>query len=250
MQWITSKAFFGITTRVMIGWHEAYDDLDDIQWCEIHMCVTRRWAGFNSLYWQGDYNIEAWTNGWHKADEFLKFLLWMKISVLTWHNDGPAYWRMYISGGHNELTVINDIAVTSSWASWRLISPAPWVLAHPFVQTQIKKTHQSSASLAFVRGIPPWQVDSSYQGLVTRKMIPFDEVIVNCCWNVVLFASCAILGNNINIMPYTIPISWFIFKSDISMYHFLWTKMLGVYTMRETYAYFHSVCIDLMPMTF
>ena len=113
-----------------------------------------------------------------------------------------------------------------------------------------QRKHQRSASLAFVRGIPPWLVDSSYQGLVTRKMFPLDDVVVNCCWNVVMFASCAILGNNINIMAYTIPISWFIFKSDISMYNFLLTNMLGVYTIRETHVYFYSVCIDLMPMTF
>ena len=36
---------------------------------------------------------------------------------------------------------------------------------------------QSSASLALVRGIPMWPVDSP-QGTVTRKIFPFDDVIM------------------------------------------------------------------------
>ena len=38
--------------------------------------------------------------------------------------------------------------------------------------------HQSSASLAFVREIHRWPVNSSHKGPVTRKMFPFDDVIM------------------------------------------------------------------------
>ena len=38
--------------------------------------------------------------------------------------------------------------------------------------------HQSSASLAFVRGIHRWPVNSFHKGPVTRKMFPFDDIIV------------------------------------------------------------------------
>ena len=41
-----------------------------------------------------------------------------------------------------------------------------------------EKTHQSSASLAFVRGIHRWPVNSPHKGPVTRKMFPFDDVIM------------------------------------------------------------------------
>ena len=41
-----------------------------------------------------------------------------------------------------------------------------------------KGKHQSSASLAFVRGIHRSSVDSPHKGPVTRKMYPFDDVIV------------------------------------------------------------------------
>ena len=38
--------------------------------------------------------------------------------------------------------------------------------------------HQSSASLAFVRGIHRWPVNSPHKWPVTRKMFPFDDVIM------------------------------------------------------------------------
>ena len=38
--------------------------------------------------------------------------------------------------------------------------------------------HLSSASLAFVRGIHRWPVNSPHKGPVTRKMFPFDDVII------------------------------------------------------------------------
>ena len=41
------------------------------------------------------------------------------------------------------------------------------------------KKHQSSVSLAFVRGIHRWPVKSPHKRPVTRKIIPFDDVIMN-----------------------------------------------------------------------
>ena len=38
---------------------------------------------------------------------------------------------------------------------------------------------QSSASLAFVRGIHRWPVNSSHKGPLTQKMFPFDDVIMD-----------------------------------------------------------------------
>ena len=37
---------------------------------------------------------------------------------------------------------------------------------------------QSSASLAFVRGIHRWPVNSPHKGLVMQKMFPFDDIIM------------------------------------------------------------------------
>ena len=41
-----------------------------------------------------------------------------------------------------------------------------------------QRKHQSSVSLAFVRGIHRWPVNSPHKGPVTRTMFPFDDVIV------------------------------------------------------------------------
>ena len=41
-----------------------------------------------------------------------------------------------------------------------------------------QRKQQSSASLAFVRTIHRWPVDSPHKGPVTRKMFPFDDVII------------------------------------------------------------------------
>ena len=41
-----------------------------------------------------------------------------------------------------------------------------------------QRKHQSSSSLAFVRGIRRWPVNSPHKGPVTRKMFPFDDVIM------------------------------------------------------------------------
>ena len=42
-----------------------------------------------------------------------------------------------------------------------------------------QRKHQSSAPLAFVRGIHRWPVNSPHKGLVMRKMFPFDDVIMS-----------------------------------------------------------------------
>ena len=43
-----------------------------------------------------------------------------------------------------------------------------------------QRKHQSSASLAFVREIHRWPVNSPHKWTVTRKMFPFDNVIMEC----------------------------------------------------------------------
>ena len=43
-----------------------------------------------------------------------------------------------------------------------------------------QRKHQSSASLAFVRGIHRGPVNSPHKWPVTRKMFPFDDVIMRC----------------------------------------------------------------------
>ena len=59
------------------------------------------------------------------------------------------------------------------------ITSLPIVYSTVYSRRRSKK-HQSSASLAFVRGIHRWPVNSPHKGPVTRKMFPFDDVIMRC----------------------------------------------------------------------
>ena len=43
-----------------------------------------------------------------------------------------------------------------------------------------QRKHQGSASLASVRGIHRWTVNSPHKGPVTRKMFPFDDINMRC----------------------------------------------------------------------
>ena len=77
--------------------------------------------------------------------------------------------------------------------------------------------YQSSASLAFVRGIHQWPVNSPHKGPVTQKMFPFDDVIIinkNIC------------EDRSNVIA-------------ISRRHF---KMLFVYTLSQLDSNFNEIC--------
>ena len=72
----------------------------------------------------------------------------------------------------------NIITMTSQWSRLRLKSLASRLFTKLFVQGSDQREHQSYASLAFARGIHRWPVNSSHKGPVTRKVFPFDDVIM------------------------------------------------------------------------
>ena len=66
-------------------------------------------------------------------------------------------------------------AMVSKIISLTIVSSTVYSSLFKFYQ----RKHQSSASLAFVRGIHRWPVNSLHKGPVTWKMFPFDDVIMN-----------------------------------------------------------------------
>ena len=77
-----------------------------------------------------------------------------------------------------------------------------------------QRKHQSSASLAFVRGIHRWPVNSPHKGPVTRKMFPFDDAII---WLTIKFVlECTV--------AYWIDTDWISSVSTWFMAH-VWTLM-------------------------
>ena len=89
--------------------------------------------------------------------------------------------------------------------------------------------HQSSVSLAFVRGIHRWPVNSLHKGPARRKMFPFDDVIMK-------FASCVALYS-----PSKCPRDWGnIAYREISFIHYIHFSCLIVFKLKICY-YCHSV---------
>ena len=80
------------------------------------------------------------------------------VIVVCWHMyfTWPLQWR------HNERDGVSDR---------RLLG----CLLSCLFRRRSKKT---SMSLAFVRGIHRWPVDSPHKGPVTRKIIPFDDIVM------------------------------------------------------------------------
>ena len=78
-----------------------------------------------------------------------------------------------------ELLHYSDV-ITSAMAS--KITCASLVCSSVCSGTDLRK-HQSSASLAFVRGSHWSPVDSPHKGSVTQKRFPFDDVIRSRGWN-------------------------------------------------------------------
>ena len=67
----------------------------------------------------------------------------------------------------------NYITVTSLWARWRLKSPSSPLFIQQFIQAQIKENIKASRHWPMCR-----KFTGDHQWPVTRKMFPFDDVIM------------------------------------------------------------------------
>ena len=95
-----------------------------------------------------------------------------------------------------------------------------------------QRKHQSSASLAFVRGIHRWPVNSPHKWPVMRKMCPFDDVIMTSklgsavaliqylqCYNVYVLMYCRLVkSNGVSNLGYHCVWQWFVACSVPSHY--------------------------------
>ena len=79
------------------------------------------------------------------------------------------------------------------------------------------RKHQSSESLAFVRGIHRGPVNSPHQWPVTRKMFPFDDVIMKLGWKIF---------ENVTIWPHLVTKSTKCLKSN-ALSHGPWDELLS-----------------------
>ena len=106
-----------------------------------------------------------------------------------------------------------DDIIMSAMAS-QIISPA--IVYSTIYSGTDERKHQGSASLAFVRGIHRWPVNSQHKWSVTRKMFLFDDVIMNIpAMSVLLGTNCMVshlfTGSRAGILNFTHSIVFSIF---------------------------------------
>ena len=99
-----------------------------------------------------------------------------RLNIL-WNQDGTARQGL-------EMIVLLVLSLSIHYGDAIMGAMAPRITSLTIVYStvysdadQIK--HHSSASLAFVRRIHRWPVNSPRKGPVTRKMFPFDDVIMS-----------------------------------------------------------------------
>ena len=102
-----------------------------------------------------------------------QFLTYTSLSAEHWSRPGDVYIYIYI---YIYMYVHYNDVIMGAIAS-QIIS---LTIVYSTVYSDADQgKHQSSASLAFVRKIHRWTVNSPHKWPVTRKMFPFDDVIMN-----------------------------------------------------------------------
>ena len=105
--------------------------------------------------------IISWKIGLH----YNGILTIITLSVISWHWEGTDRWN----ASH-----YNDVITGAIASQITSLTIVYWTI---FSDVEQRK-HQSSASLAFVRGIHRGPVNSPHKWPVTWKMSPFDDVIM------------------------------------------------------------------------
>ena len=101
-------------------------------------------------------------------------LKWPRLCIQNaWRNFEKSCGNLVTEVTHNHYSDVIIGAMASQITSLTI------VYSTVYSGTDDRK-HQSSASLAFVRRIHRWPVNSPHKGPVTRKMFPFDDVILLC----------------------------------------------------------------------
>ena len=109
----------------------------------------------------------------------------LKCRLLNWRPFCPGG-RWVISSNNDQVhwPGLNELMGTHPHYNDVIMGAIPSQITSPtIVYSNVyldadQRKHQSSVSLAFVRGIHRWPVNSPHKWPVTRKMFPFDDVII------------------------------------------------------------------------
>ena len=107
------------------------------------------------------------------------------------YNSNPVYWV-------SALPVLHYRDVIMSVVAFQITSL--WIVHSTVCLGTDQRKHQSSALLAFVRGIHQWPVNSPHKGPVTWKMFPFDDIIITREITLLNFIHCPWSMHRMNIL--------------------------------------------------
>ena len=115
---------------------------------------------------------------WIKAQIYY---LWLCISH-DWHQSWHHLKPCYLQKVSQKFKHICDVIMGTMASQITSLT-----IVHSTIHSGADQSkHQSSASLAFVLGIPRWPVNSPHKWPVTWKISSFDDVIMTflaCCWS-------------------------------------------------------------------
>ena len=114
---------------------------------------------------------------WSRWQNF-SVLMWLFIEANGLTNDDAMPWRCFRL--HYSDVIMSTMA--SEITSLTIVFSTVYSGAD-------QRKHESSASLAFVRGIHRWPVNSPHKWPVIGKMFPFEDVIVNWPFGMVIYQS-------------------------------------------------------------
>ena len=143
--------------------------------------------------------------------------------AIIWTNAYPIHWCIYAALGWDELTHCHyDDVIMTMLASQ--ITSLPVVCSIVYSDVNQRK-HQSSASLAFVREIHRGPVNFPHKWPVTRKMFPFDDVIMwhnESIWqyNIIHVMDCCLTAPSLYLSQ-----CWFLIIEVRGFHQFTWKQV-------------------------
>ena len=142
-------------------------------WCFFDLHLNKRLSKQWSGWWFETSSCPLWRHGNDMASNHDR-----ATPKVHWEYFGEK-WRL-IMGLHSIVKTLHqnvhysDVIMSAMASQITCVS----IAYSTFCSGADQRKHQSSALLAFVRGIQRWWVDSPHQSPVTRKIFPFNDVIM------------------------------------------------------------------------
>ena len=160
-------------------------------WLPVHpvkMILRNDIIFISVIYFMQRYGREVYDEHIFHKNNFISVMTMTHSSAIfpVWQyceRTQPFRWLVALEESWNspqmciQVIITDSITLTSIWPPWRLESPASWLFTQSFIQAQIKKNIKAPGHWPLC-GNSPGSVNSPHKGPVTRKMFPFDDVIM------------------------------------------------------------------------